>query len=108
LLLFRAGHISRSKHGAFLGIWRQSEKITRQLSFHIFLLLLFSCLPFNVALLAPSTTIMPQFVLFGASLTEWSFSETTQGFGHFLQQKYQYKVAIVNEGRAKCGFGKRC
>ncbi|XP_014556832.1 hypothetical protein COCVIDRAFT_26464 [Bipolaris victoriae FI3] len=43
---------------------------------------------------------MPEFVLFGDSLTEWGFSETTQGFGRFLQQKYQYKVGIVNEGRA--------
>lgn len=43
---------------------------------------------------------MPQFVLFGASLTEWSFDETTKGFGWFLEQKYQYKVAIMNEGKA--------
>lgn len=47
---------------------------------------------------------MPEFVLFGDSLTEWGFSETTQGFGRFLQQKYQYKVGIVNEGRLRCGF----
>lgn len=47
---------------------------------------------------------MPEFVLFGDSLTEWGFSETTQGFGRFLQQKYQYKVGIVNEGRLRCEF----
>ncbi|KAL6160927.1 hypothetical protein ACJBU6_00069 [Exserohilum turcicum] len=43
---------------------------------------------------------MPEFVLFGDSLTEWGFSEATQGFGRFLQQQYRYKVGIVNEGRA--------
>ncbi|KAL6164893.1 hypothetical protein ACJQWK_08157 [Exserohilum turcicum] len=40
---------------------------------------------------------MPEFVLFGDSLTEWGFSEATQGFGRFLQQQYRYKVGIVNE-----------
>ncbi|USP75974.1 hypothetical protein yc1106_03248 [Curvularia clavata] len=43
---------------------------------------------------------MPQFVLFGDSLTEWSFDEVDQGFGWFLQQKYRYKAAILNEGKA--------
>jgi len=43
---------------------------------------------------------MPDFVLFGDSLTQWSFSEETQGFGLFLRQQYQHKVRIVNEGNA--------
>lgn len=44
---------------------------------------------------------MREFVLFGDSLTEWSFSEETQGFGLFLRQQYQDKVRIVNEGRSQ-------
>ena len=47
---------------------------------------------------------MPEFILFGDSLTEWSFSEDTQGFGRFLQERYRYKVGIVNEGTVKCVF----
>jgi hypothetical protein len=42
---------------------------------------------------------MPEFVLFGDSLTEWSFDEETAGFGHFLEDKYQGKVRMVNRGR---------
>ena len=49
----------------------------------------------------PFSTEMPEFILFGDSLTEWSFSEETQGFGLFLRQQYQRKVRIVNEGRSK-------
>jgi hypothetical protein len=45
-----------------------------------------------------SPTEMPEFVLFGDSLTQWSFSEETQGFGLFLSQQYHHKVRIVNEG----------
>lgn len=41
---------------------------------------------------------LPEFVLFGDSLTEWSFDEITEGFGLFLEQKYKDKAAIVNEG----------
>ncbi|KAF1846744.1 SGNH hydrolase [Cucurbitaria berberidis CBS 394.84] len=40
----------------------------------------------------------PNFILFGDSLTEWSFSEATEGFGWFLEKKYTGKVNIVNEG----------
>jgi hypothetical protein len=40
----------------------------------------------------------PEFVLFGDSLTEWGFDEYNEGFGWFLEQKYQRKVSIVNEG----------
>jgi hypothetical protein len=40
----------------------------------------------------------PEFVLFGDSLTEWSFDESTQGFGLFLSEQYAGKARIVNEG----------
>lgn len=41
---------------------------------------------------------LPKFVLFGASLTQWSFSEETEGFGWFLENKYKGKAGILNEG----------
>jgi hypothetical protein len=41
---------------------------------------------------------LPEFVLFGASMTEWSFDEATQGLGWFLQTKYAGKVKVLNEG----------
>jgi hypothetical protein len=41
---------------------------------------------------------LPEFVLFGASMTEWSFDEKTQGFGWFLRNKYEGKVQVLNEG----------
>ena len=44
-------------------------------------------------------TILPEFILFGDSLTEWSFSEDTQGFGLFLEKQYEGKVNMVNEGQ---------
>jgi hypothetical protein len=40
----------------------------------------------------------PEFVLFGASMTEWSFDEETHGFGWFLGTRYEGKVRVVNEG----------
>jgi hypothetical protein len=40
----------------------------------------------------------PEFVLFGASMTEWSFDPQTQGFGWFLSKQYEGKVRVVNEG----------
>jgi hypothetical protein len=40
----------------------------------------------------------PEFVLFGASMTEWSFDPLTQGFGWFLSKQYEAKVRVVNEG----------
>lgn len=46
---------------------------------------------------SPSSKL-PQFVLFGDSLTEWSFDEHTEGFGWALQQIYKGKVDVVNEG----------
>jgi hypothetical protein len=47
---------------------------------------------------------LPEFVLFGDSLTEWSFSETTQGFGLFLEGKYAGKATMVNEGKSLIVF----
>jgi hypothetical protein len=41
---------------------------------------------------------LPQVILFGASMTEWSFDEQTEGFGWSLQSMYQDKVRVVNEG----------
>jgi lysophospholipase L1-like esterase len=41
---------------------------------------------------------LPQIVLFGDSLTEWAFDETTAGFGWVLEEKYHGKAEIVNEG----------
>ncbi|KAH8714059.1 SGNH hydrolase-type esterase domain-containing protein [Phaeosphaeriaceae sp. PMI808] len=43
---------------------------------------------------------LPEFVLFGASMTEWSFDEKTQGFGWFLRKTYDGKVEVLNEGQA--------
>lgn len=40
----------------------------------------------------------PQLVLFGASMTEWSFDKERGGFGWVMQQKYGGKAVIVNEG----------
>jgi hypothetical protein len=42
---------------------------------------------------------MPEFVLFGDSLTEWSFDQETAGFGRFLENKYHGKARMVNRGR---------
>ena len=41
---------------------------------------------------------LPQFVLFGDSLTQWSFDELTEGFGWYLEKWYKGKAEIVNEG----------
>lgn len=41
---------------------------------------------------------LPEIILFGASMTEWSFSEETQGLGWFLEKMYEGKVRVVNEG----------
>ena len=49
-------------------------------------------------LIMPSHPRLPEFVLFGDSLTEWSFDETTQGFGLYLEEKYAGKASMVNEG----------
>jgi hypothetical protein len=44
---------------------------------------------------------LPEFVLFGASMTEWSFDAETQGPGWFLGTRYEGKIRVVNEG-IKC------
>jgi hypothetical protein len=41
---------------------------------------------------------LPEFVLFGASMTEWSFKEKTQGPGWFLEKEYEGRVQVLNEG----------
>lgn len=41
---------------------------------------------------------VPEFVLFGASMIEWSFEEETQGLGYLLRKKYAGKYNILNEG----------
>jgi isoamyl acetate esterase len=46
----------------------------------------------------------PQIILFGDSLTEWSFEEETCGFGWALQSYYAPRVEICNEGKA--GYAK--
>jgi hypothetical protein len=46
----------------------------------------------------PSDKRVPEFVLFGDSLTMWSFHEPTQGFGLHLEKQYAGKVRMVNEG----------
>ncbi|KAF2796273.1 SGNH hydrolase [Melanomma pulvis-pyrius CBS 109.77] len=43
---------------------------------------------------------LPQIVLFGDSLTQWGFVETTAGFGWVLEEKYAGKAKVVNEGQA--------
>lgn len=45
------------------------------------------------------TQSLPELVLLGASMIEWSFDEATEGLGWFLERKYQGKARIVNEGR---------
>jgi hypothetical protein len=45
-----------------------------------------------------TSEVLPEIVLFGASTTEWSFGEKTQGFGWFLEKKYAGKARVVNEG----------
>ncbi|OAL54308.1 SGNH hydrolase [Pyrenochaeta sp. DS3sAY3a] len=47
-----------------------------------------------------SSGTLPEFVLFGASMIEWSFEEKTQGLGYLLRKKYAGKYNILNEGQA--------
>ncbi|KAH7116049.1 SGNH hydrolase-type esterase domain-containing protein [Dendryphion nanum] len=42
----------------------------------------------------------PRIILFGASLTQWSFREETSGFGWTFKQRYAGKAEVVNEGKA--------
>jgi hypothetical protein len=46
----------------------------------------------------PNSNRLPEIVLFGDSLTEWSFDDFTQGFGLHLEKLYAGKARIVNEG----------
>lgn len=48
-----------------------------------------------------SSKRLPEFVLFGDSLTEWSFDEDRQGFGLFLEQEYAGKASMANEGKSR-------
>ena len=54
-----------------------------------------------------SSEPLPEFVLFGDSLTEWSFREATQGFGLVLEKAYAGKATIVNEGITSSGLSFR-
>ncbi|KAF2273545.1 SGNH hydrolase [Westerdykella ornata] len=45
-------------------------------------------------------TGLPEIVLLGDSLTEWSFFEHNRGFGWVLQEMYKGKARVVNEGKA--------
>lgn len=47
----------------------------------------------------PNSNRLPEIVLFGDSLTEWSFDDSTQGFGLHLEKLYAGKARIFNEGR---------
>ncbi|KAH7089016.1 SGNH hydrolase-type esterase domain-containing protein [Paraphoma chrysanthemicola] len=47
-----------------------------------------------------SSTPLPEFILFGDSLTEWGFDPTTLGYGHHLEKMYAGKARVVNEGQA--------
>ncbi|KAF7671767.1 hypothetical protein GT037_010289 [Alternaria burnsii] len=50
--------------------------------------------------------MLPEIVLFGASMTEWSFREETQGLGWFLEKKYAGKTMVANEGFMHSSAGK--
>lgn len=41
---------------------------------------------------------LPEIVLFGASMIEWSFKEKTHGLGWFLSNRYEGKAQVLNEG----------
>ncbi|KAF2026398.1 hypothetical protein EK21DRAFT_74301 [Setomelanomma holmii] len=47
---------------------------------------------------AEASKNLPEFILFGDSLTTWSFDELTKGYGLHLERMYAGKVRIVNEG----------
>jgi hypothetical protein len=47
-----------------------------------------------------TSTVLPEIILFGASMTEWSFSEKTQGLVWSLEKNYTGKAKVVNEGIA--------
>lgn len=45
-----------------------------------------------------SPVYLPEIVLFGASMVEWSFRKDTEGLGWFLRNKYAEKAQVLNEG----------
>ena len=54
--------------------------------------------PFSKFIPKMSDKKLPEFVLFGDSLTEWGFEDETRGWGWVLEQEYDGKARIVNEG----------
>ncbi|RMZ72742.1 GDSL Lipase Acylhydrolase family [Pyrenophora seminiperda CCB06] len=57
-----------------------------------------------------STTVqapLPEMVVFGASMAQWSFEEQTQGYGWFLEKMYTGKARVVNEGIDRSGVIQR-
>ena len=64
--------------------------------------------PLNMTLGIPTPAIVdlldPAFrntiVLFGNSITEWSFDDDTKGYGYQLGQYYMGKVQVLNRGVA--------
>ena len=49
----------------------------------------------------------PAVILFGASITEWSFGLPGKGFGSIMEEKFEGKADVWNEGkifvRIACG-----
>ena len=43
---------------------------------------------------------LPQIVLFGDSISEWSFLEEDRGTGWVLQQMYEDVAEVLNEGKS--------
>lgn len=46
-----------------------------------------------------SSSVLPEIVVFGASMVEWSFMEETEGLGWRLTNAYAGKAHVLNEGR---------
>jgi hypothetical protein len=44
--------------------------------------------------------MLPEIILFGDSLTAWSFDEQTSGFGLALLEAYEGVVTVKNEGKS--------
>jgi len=45
-----------------------------------------------------SSAEIPKIILFGDSLTEWSFNEWDRGFGYELEQRYKGTAEVLNRG----------
>ncbi len=43
---------------------------------------------------------LPKVILFGDSLTDWSFEDDTYGFGAVLTDHYSGRAEVVNQGIA--------